>query len=332
MRLHGFGFDNTHLRSYTEAESLLHYHLRPIPFDTAEIVLGDSAYIMHFRDIPTMIEALLKREDLKDDISYKFEEVRTDAGGNFTARIDTSQTNDWIDRLYSEITNCNNFKRIERRIPIGNTLLYIIFAIDDTCLSSHSGQAKARPLYLTLGNFSNKSRRMLKRHAWMLVGLLPLPHETHQMTPNEKTQFNHKTMEIALSTLVQAESTGMDILCSDGIRRTCTPVPAQLIVDLMEAYTLAGIPSQYCPKCLVKRKAMHDLHSSIQLRHSEEFKYVLEDALLTSNTAAIKYYCEKYMVSPIYVSVDINYILHTNRELECLLVFQVCECTQYVLL
>jgi hypothetical protein len=130
------------------------------------------------------------------------------------------------------------------------------------------------------------------------------------MTPNERMQFNHKTIEVVLDTLVHAESTGMDILCSDGIRRICTPVPAQLIVDLMEAYTLAEIPSQYCPKCLVKRKEMHDLHSGIQLRNSEEFKYVLEDALMTSNTAAIKYYCEKYMVSPVYVNLVTSYILY----------------------
>lgn len=135
----------------------------------------------------------------------------------------------------------------------------------------------------------------------MLVGLLPLPNEGHQMTPNERMQFNHKTMEVALGTLVQAESTGISILCSDGLRRLCTPVPAQLIVDLMEAYTLAGIPSQYCPKCMVKRKDMHDLHNRIRLRDSERFKYVLQDALSTDNTDAIKYYCEKYVVSPIYV-------------------------------
>jgi hypothetical protein len=210
--------------------------------------------------------------------------------------------------LYSEITNSNNFKRLEQLIPLGNTLIYVIFAIDDTCLSSHSGQAKARPLYITLGNFSNRSRRMLKRHTWMLVGLLPLPNEGHQMTPNVRMQFNHKTMEVVLGTLVQAESAGIHILCSDGIRRLCTPVPAQLIVDLMEAYTLAGIPSQYCPKCLIKRKDMHDLHSGTRSRNSEIFKYVLQDALLTDNTDAIKYYCEKYVVSPIYVSCLVTFL------------------------
>jgi hypothetical protein len=307
VRLQKFGFDNIHLRSYAEAESLLHHYLKPVVFETAEVFMDNANYIMHYRDIPTVIRSLITREDLREECTYQFEELRNDTGGKNRTQLQClSNTNTITERMYSEITNSNNFRRIERRIPVGNTLIYVIFAVDDTCLSSHSGQAKARPLYLTLGNFSNKSRRQLNRHAWMLIGLLPLPTENHQMTANEKMQFNHKTLEIALHSLVQAEHVGMDIVCSDGARRLCTPVPAQLIVDLLEAYTLAGIPDKYCPKCLVKRQDMQDLHSNVQPRNSEEFKYVLEDALRTSNTAAIKYYCEKYIVAPIYVS---HYVL-----------------------
>jgi hypothetical protein len=88
VQLYDFGFDDTHLRSYKEAESLLHHYLRPIPFDTAELVIGDSTYIMHFRNIPTMIEALLQRQDLKNDIKYKFEELKNDSGGKFTNEIE----------------------------------------------------------------------------------------------------------------------------------------------------------------------------------------------------------------------------------------------------
>jgi hypothetical protein len=60
-----FGFDNIQLRSYAEAESLLHHFLKPIPFDTAERTFNNSPYIMHFRDIPTVIETLLKRDDFE---------------------------------------------------------------------------------------------------------------------------------------------------------------------------------------------------------------------------------------------------------------------------
>jgi hypothetical protein len=302
VRVHGFGFNDTNLRSYAEAEALLHEYLKPITFDTAEIHIDNATYIMHFRDIPKVIKALITREDLRDECKYEFEELRNQAGGTQVISAKRSILTQSPERMYSEITNSNNFRRMESRIPIGNTLIYVIFAIDDTCLSSHSGQAKARPLYLTLGNFSNRSRRQLNRHAWMLVGLLPIPNENHSMTPSEKMQFNHKTLEITLRSLVRAERTGMDITCSDGVARLCTLVPAQLIVDLLEAYTLAGIPNKYCPKCLVRKKDMHDLITVFPTRNSEEFKYVLQEALDTCNMPAIRHYCEKYVVAPIHVS------------------------------
>lgn len=275
---------------------------------------------MHFRDIPTVVEALVTRVDLSDDIKYESEIVRNMDGGkhyNFITIPLQSYYNHILismkGRIYSEITNSNNFRRIEARIPAGNTLLYVILAIDDTCLSSHSGNAKARPLYITLGNFSNASRRKLNRHAWMLAALLPMPEEANKFTPDEKTQFHHNSLAIVLDTLAVAEQTGMNIHCSDGIDRRCTPVPSQCVVDLLEAWTMAGIPNKCCPQCIVEKESMNDLYSPVIRRNSERFKYVLEEALSTSNTDAVKYYCSRYKVSPIFVRSSSCSLIQYNQ-------------------
>jgi hypothetical protein len=210
-------------------------------------------------------------------------------------------TNNNLVRIYSEITNSNNFKRIERRIPIGNTLIYIIFALDDTRLSSHSGHATARPLYLTLGNISNKARKALNRHAWSLVALLPIMAHKKSRSSLEKMQFNHYTLGIVLDTLIEAERSGIDIACSDQIVRRCNLVPAQCVVDLMEAYTLAGITSHHCAKCLVSTKEMNNFAVRAPLRSSEGYKDHLLEAWETGNIEAIKYYSRQYNVSPILV-------------------------------
>lgn len=176
-----------------------------------------------------------------------------------------------------------------------------MLAIDDTRLSSHSGNAAARPLYFTLGNFSNIARRTLKRHAWTLISLLPIMVNEDSVLPIEKNQFNHLTLDVALRSLRVAEHSGMNFKCSDGLIRKCNPVPAQCVVDLLECYTLAAIPSKSCAQCLVDRKDMNDIYTNHVKRCSERYKDRFIDAFEANNQQAMDEIARENDITPILV-------------------------------
>src|SRR5690606_17880754 len=46
----------------------------------------------------------------------------------------------------------------QEKIPIGSTLVPILFAIDGTQLSTHSGDHELRPLYMSVGNLPSSLR------------------------------------------------------------------------------------------------------------------------------------------------------------------------------
>lgn len=135
----------------------------------------------------------------------------------------------------------------------------------------------------------------------MLVALLPILAKGDQRTPLEKVQFNHYTLGIALDTLITAERNGILINCSDGQDRLCHPVPAQCVVDLMEAYKLAGVPDKSCMKCHIPKAQMQDLTISVRNRDSERWKYLLLEAWETQNVEAILEYSERSDTLPILV-------------------------------
>lgn len=239
------------------------------------------------------------------NISIKTVTIRTEVE-NWHATLHAMLTL-CIERLYSEITDSDKFHRLECTIALGHTLLYVIIAIDDTVLSSHVGDSAARPLYLTLGNFSNASRRQLSRHAWSLVGLLPVYKNTVSdgYTPQElkmrRLWFNHFVLGVVFGPLRDAQIHGLTLLCSDNEERTLMPVIAQCVVDLKEAYTLAGVKDKTCPQCLVKKADMSNIDTVYAHRCSDRFMDRMIEAIRTENKAAQTQLSLRYLVEPIEV-------------------------------
>jgi len=278
---------NLNIRNYADAERLIRSKLETIEFDCYSFAMFGQTFTMYSKDLPSLVTGLLKRKDLCNELSYSYNRLVNDNG----------------DRIYSEITNSNHFKNIELLLPQGNTLIDIILAIDDTCLSSHSGNAKARPLYMTLGNLSNRSRRSLKYHAWTLVALLPIV-ESSGLTTHEKVAFNHKTLEIALKSLIAVEREGINIRCSDQVTRLCNLVPAQCVVDLLEAYNLAGVPHKTCPQCMIDKTQMNDLKiNKFVRRKARQYQAEMRSALERDDLDIVNAIAEEHQIAPIWVNI-----------------------------
>lgn len=62
-------------------------------------------------------------------------------------------------------------------------MIAIILASDKTQLSTHSGNVKAWPVYLSIGNIEVNVRKTTSKRAWILVAKVPVH-------PFSKTEFN----------------------------------------------------------------------------------------------------------------------------------------------
>jgi len=66
-------------------------------------------------------------------------------------------------------------------LPVGSTLVPVIFASDTTHLTNFSGDGKLWPIYMSIGNIPSSIRQKPNQRAWVLVVLLPVgPKRVHK--------------------------------------------------------------------------------------------------------------------------------------------------------
>ena len=128
---------------------------------------------------------------------------------------------------------------------------------DKTHLSNFSGDKKAWPLYITLGNLPWTQRNSPASMAVLLLALLPVPPKLSKSTSADKHQrrINSETLQFVFQLLfepLQAMAReGVNIDCADGKVRRCFPILSAWIADHMEHVALHGVKSNSCPKCMV---------------------------------------------------------------------------------
>jgi len=124
---------------------------------------------------------------------------------------------------------------------------------DQTHLSNLSGDKKAWPVHLTLGNLPATRRNRPGSFAVLLLALLPVPPKlTKSSADHFQSQINADTLrgvfKLLFEPLQNAALEGVNIDCADGKARRCFPILAAWIADHMENVALHGIKSNVCPK------------------------------------------------------------------------------------
>ena len=130
---------------------------------------------------------------------------------------------------------------------------------DQTHLSNFSGDKKAWPVYVTIGNILSKTRNSPTSMAVLLLALLPVPPKFAQQSAaadERQHQINAESLQAVFRLIfdplqkVVHDGTLMD--CGDGKVRQCFPILAAWIADHVEHVGLCGLKSQGCPKCEVQ--------------------------------------------------------------------------------
>ena len=133
----------------------------------------------------------------------------------------------------------------------------IIEMSDQTHLSNFSGDKKAWPIYIILGNILATRRNAPGSMAVLLLALLPIPPQFSKSSSADKLQrrINADTLQgvfdLILEPLQETALEGPPIEYADRNIRRCFPILSTWIADHMENVALHRIKSNACPKCEV---------------------------------------------------------------------------------
>jgi hypothetical protein len=165
------------------------------------------------------------------------------------------------DRVYSEMNTGDWWWETQDNLPHGATIIPLVVSSDETMLTDHSGDQKAWPMYLSIGNIDSTVRSRPNMLAQVLLALLPVPPKlSHGSTTKRQaeSQRNQKFLTAIIQAILEplqafrntAElQDGALWPCSDGHLRHCWPILSSWLADHMEYANLMGVKYNSCPKC-----------------------------------------------------------------------------------
>jgi len=152
-------------------------------------------------------------------------------------------------------------------LPIGATLVPVLFASDATHLTNFSSDGIVWPLYMSIGNIKSVIRNRPTSHMWIPVALLPnSPKRVKKITGWSKEKQEQEAIEVLpkllifiLHLLSDVAWGGLGISCWDGIISKCHLRVAGWLADHMENSTIHGIYSTQCPICECPQEELSNL-------------------------------------------------------------------------
>jgi Plavaka transposase len=148
----------------------------------------------------------------------------------------------------------------------GDTVVPIIFMSDATHLTNFSGDKKAWPVYMTIGNLSSSARMAPAMHSVLLIALLPIAVKMRDIPLSRYTaQKEHNRMVLQhvlrhiLGPLMRPDRRIFYARCADGHFRRCVASPAAWIADYPEHRDLHNIKNGVCYWCECPQSEMGEL-------------------------------------------------------------------------
>jgi hypothetical protein len=121
-------------------------------------------------------------------------------------------------------------------LPHESTVIPVILGSDKAHLTVLSGDKKAWPLYLSIGNITSRIRNSQSQRAWLIIGYIPVVHfEDHKdLQTTLINRLFHQCVEFILKSLIPAGNNGIMMADSGGNVRRCYPRVAAYLADYPE--------------------------------------------------------------------------------------------------
>jgi hypothetical protein len=98
-------------------------------------------------------------------------------------------------RAYNEMHTGDWWWHTQEKLPANGTVVPIILSSDKTMLSQNHGDVSVWPVYLTIGNLNNATRRRQQVPGSILLALIPV---TKKQSKEEKCEIYHQSMDLIL--------------------------------------------------------------------------------------------------------------------------------------
>ncbi|KAI6137566.1 hypothetical protein BKA82DRAFT_4379823 [Pisolithus tinctorius] len=228
----------------------------------------NAAYDIWFRDPKDVIRDMLSRPDFSRDMDYRpFRE--------YESATDKRQWEDFMSGDWAW-TQADIISRDST--THGSTFVPIILGSDKTTVSVATGQNDYYPLYLSIGNMSNKVRRA-HRNSVALIAFLAIPHTDKEHAPTDtfrqfRRQLFHSSLAYILRNLKPAMTKPTVMQFGDGHYRRVIFGLGPYIADYEEQVLLACIVRGWCAKCLAMRQ---ELDTDALYRSREHAEALIEE-------------------------------------------------------
>jgi hypothetical protein len=125
---------------------------------------------------------------------------------------------------------------IQESLPDGSTLIPVMLGSDKAQLTVLSGDKKAWPLYLSIGNIPSHVRNAQNQRAWVLIGYIPVVYfdDDRDIQTTLVNRLFHQCVEFILQPLVKTGNEGIMLTDARGDVRRCYPRLAAYIADYPE--------------------------------------------------------------------------------------------------
>ncbi|THG95975.1 hypothetical protein EW145_g7868, partial [Phellinidium pouzarii] len=223
-----------------------------------------ETYPLWQRDAIEIIQELIGNPTICNDIVYFPERAYTDAQGTC--------------RIYNELWTTDWWWDKQSMLPEGVTIVLVIIVLDETQLSTFSGDKTAWPVYLTIGNIAKNIRLKPSTHATVILGYLPkVKFQCFEGSSDDEARsriwnFFHHCMRVLLVPLIEAGENGIEMLCADGFSQIVFPILAAYVADYPEQ-CLPMYPPFWAdlPHCnifaAITPDLLHQLHKGVFKDH-----------------------------------------------------------------
>jgi hypothetical protein len=173
----------------------------------------------------------------------------------------------------------------------------MIFMSDATHLTNFSGDKKAWPIYMTIGNLSAAARMKHTMHSVLLVALLPIaikmrdvPLKRRNAQREHNRMISQNVLQHVLQPLLNSETSIFYARCADGNFRHCYSTLAAWMADYPEHRDLHNIKNGVCYWCECPKQEMGNLprqHERHNLRDHNMYR-MLSDSNTPLSIAELK--------------------------------------------